>query len=155
MAKNIPIGPGTRVNLRFSLQLATGEVVDTTGSKAAELTVGDGNLLPGFERAMYGLLAGAKERLAIPASQGFGEHNAGNVQRLRRAQFPVNMELAEGLMMSFADQTDSELPGVIRKIQGESIEVDFNHPLAGKDLVFEVDIVSVEQVSNEIIRVSE
>ena len=58
-------------------------------------------------------------------------------------------------MMSFADKTDSELPGVINKIQGDSIEVDFNHPLAGKDLIFDVAIVEVEQISNEIIRVSE
>ena len=58
-------------------------------------------------------------------------------------------------MMSFADQNNGELPGVINKIQGDSIEVDFNHPLAGKDLIFEVDILEVEQISNEILRVSE
>ncbi|MDA9367014.1 hypothetical protein N9R10_05165, partial [Pseudomonadales bacterium] len=85
----------------------------------------------------------------------FGEHLEANMQRLRRGQFPVNMVLTEGLMMSFADKTDSELPGVINKIQGDSIEVDFNHPLAGKDLIFDVAIVEVEQISNEIIRVSE
>ena len=155
MAKNTPIGPGTRVTLRFSLQLTNGHVVDSTGSTAATFVVGDGNLLPGFELAMFGMQAGASDRLSIPASQGFGEHLEANLQRLRRGQFPVNMELAEGLMMSFADKTDSELPGVINKIQGDSIEVDFNHPLAGKDLIFEVDILEVEQISNEIIRVSE
>jgi len=155
MAKQTPIGPGTRVSLKFSLQLSGGEIVDTTGSKPAEFSVGDGNLLPGFEQAMFGLQAGAAERLQIPASQAFGEYQEANVQRLRRGQFPVNMDLAEGLMMSFADKNDAELPGVIKKIQGESIEVDFNHPLAGKDLIFEVEVISVEQVSNEIIRVSE
>ncbi|MFT4634015.1 MAG: FKBP-type peptidyl-prolyl cis-trans isomerase SlpA [Candidatus Pseudothioglobus sp.] len=155
MAKQIPIGPGTRVSLKFSILLMGGEIVDTTGSTPAEFCVGDGSLLPGFEKAMFGLQAGATERLQIPASQAFGEHQEANVQRLRREQFPVNMDLAEGLMMSFADKNDAELPGVIKKIQGESIEIDFNHPLSGKDLIFEVDIVSVEQVSNEIIRVSE
>jgi FKBP-type peptidyl-prolyl cis-trans isomerase SlpA len=155
MAKQIPIGPGTRVSLKFSLLLEGGEIVDTTGSKPADFTVGDGSLLPGFELAMFGLQAGSVERLQIPASQAFGEYQEANVQRLRRGQFPVNMELAEGLMMSFADKNEAELPGVIKKIQGESIEVDFNHPLAGKGLIFEVDIKSVEQVSNEIIRVRE
>lgn len=155
MTKNTPVGPGTRVTLRFSLQLDNGNVVDSTGLKAATFDVGDGNLLPGFEAAMFGLLAGASERLMIPASQGFGEHLEANLQRLRRGQFPVNMELTEGLMMSFADQNNGELPGVINKIQGDSIEVDFNHPLAGKDLIFEVDILEVEQISNEILRVSE
>jgi len=89
----------------------------------------------------------------IPAESAFGLHNEENVQRLRRGQFQANMELAVGLMMSFSDPQDAELPGVITKIQGESIEVDFNHPLAGNDIVFDVEIISVEQVSNEILRV--
>lgn len=155
MAKNTPIGPGTRVTLRFTLALTSGDIVDSTGDTAATFVVGDGNLLPGFEQAMYGMLAEASARLLIPASQAFGEHLEANMQRLRRGQFPVNMVLTEGLMMSFADKADSELPGVINKIQGDSIEVDFNHPLAGKDLIFGVDIVEVEQITNEIIRVSE
>ena len=155
MAKNTPIGPGTRVTLRFTLELTNGDIVDSTGDTAATFVVGDGTLLPGFELAMYGMVAEASARLSIPASQAFGEHLEANMQRLRRGQFPVNMVLTEGLMMSFADKTDSELPGVINKIQGDSIEVDFNHPLAGKDLIFDVAIVEVEQISNEIIRVSE
>jgi FKBP-type peptidyl-prolyl cis-trans isomerase SlpA len=55
--------------------------------------------------------------------------------------------------MSFSDKQDAELPGVITKIQGESIEIDFNHPLAGKDIIFDVEILTVEQISNEILRV--
>lgn len=155
MTDTTPIGPGTQVTLTFSLQLADGTLVDETGSTPATFNVGDGNLLPGFEQAMFGLQAGAAERLEIPASQGFGEHQQENVQRLRREQFAVNMNLAEGLLMSFDSPGEGELPGVISKIQGDSIEVDFNHPLAGKDLVFEVSIIKVEQVSNEILRMSE
>ena len=153
MTNNTPVGPGTRVTLLFSIDLESGEQVDSTGLKPAEFTVGDGKLLPGFETAMYGLKAGQKEKLYILAENAFGEHKEENVQRLRRGQFQANMELAVGLMMSFADQQDAELAGVITKIQGESIEVDFNHPLAGKNIIFDVEIISVEQVSNEILRV--
>ncbi len=63
MAKQIPIGPGTRVSLKFSILLMGGEIVDTTGSTPAEFCVGDGSLLPGVEKAMFGLQAGATERL--------------------------------------------------------------------------------------------
>ncbi len=153
MTNNTPVGPGTRVTLLFSIELESGEQIDSTGLKPAEFLVGDGKLLPGFESAMFGMKAGEKEKLLIEAENAFGLHNEDNVQRLRRGQFQANMELAVGLMMSFADQQDAELPGVITKIQGESIEVDFNHPLAGKNIIFDVEIISVDQVSNEILRV--
>lgn len=147
------IGPGTKVTLRFSLLLESGQTVDSTGERAAEFTVGDGNLLPGFEQALFGLQAGARERLYIEAARGFGEPKPDNVQQLRRDQFPADMELTEGLVVSFGDQQHGELPGVIRRVNGDRVEVDFNHPLAGKNLYFEVDIVDVERVSDEIIRV--
>jgi len=150
---NVPIGPGTRVRLKFSLRLESGEVVDGTGDKAAEFNVGDGNLLPGFEKVMFGLKAGAKERLFVAAAQGFGLTKPENIQRIKRSQFQTNMELAEGLMMSFSDAQNTELPGVILNIDEKYVEVDFNHPLAGKNLILEVTILSVQQLTNEIIRV--
>lgn len=153
MTNGTPVGPGTRVSLLFSIELETGEQVDSTGLKPAEFSVGDGKLLPGFENAMFGMKAGDKEKLLIKAENAFGEHNEDNIQRLRRGQFQANMELAVGLMMSFSDKQDAELPGVITKIQGESVEIDFNHPLSGKDIVFDVEILTVEQISNEILRV--
>ncbi len=149
-----PIGPGTRVSLTFSILLDSGNVVDSTGDKAAEFTVGDGKLLPGFERAMFGLKAGEKKKLVIIAENGFGIPNPENIQRMKRSQFKPNMELVEGLMMSFADAQNAELPGVIVAVDDDWVDVDFNHPLAGEDLIFEVDIIKVTQVSADILRVS-
>jgi FKBP-type peptidyl-prolyl cis-trans isomerase SlpA len=152
--KTVPVGPGTRVSLVFSLELESGEVIDATGNSGAEFTVGDGNLLPGFEKAMFGLKAGAKRRLKIDAESGFGIPNPENIRRMKRSQFQPNMELAEGLMMSFADAQNTELPGVILGVDGDYVEIDFNHPLSGKTLIFDVEVLSVTQVSNEILRVS-
>jgi len=153
MTNTTPVGPGTRVTLFFTLALENGVEIDSTGAKPAEFSVGDGKLLPGFENALFGMKAGDKSKLLIEAENAFGLHNEANVQRLRRGQFQANMELAVGLMMSFADTQDAELAGVITKIQGESIEVDFNHPLAGKNVMFDVEILDVDQISNEILRV--
>jgi len=150
----VPIGPGAKVKLTFSVMLDSGEVVDSTGVRTVEFVVGDGNLLPGFECAMFGLRTGDKKRISISPEDGFGETNTENVHRFKRTEFKVNMELAEGLMMSFADAQNTELPGVIVGVSDDFVDVDFNHPLAGKNLIFEVDIHSVEQVTNEILRVS-
>ncbi len=149
----IPIGPGTRVSLRFSLFLASGELVDSTGTKSASFTVGDGSLLPGFEQAIYGLHSGDCRTLFIEKSHGFGEPNEGNIQLVSKKIFAPDIKLEPGLLVSFADRQKAELPGMIRALKGAQVEVDFNHPLAGKALLFEVNIIAVEQVSDEIVRV--
>ncbi|MEX2365374.1 MAG: peptidylprolyl isomerase [Pseudohongiellaceae bacterium] len=152
MASPIPVGPGTRVKLLFTLRLATGEEVDSTGNRPAEFTVGDGNLLPGFEQALFGLKSGMRQVLRIDAASGFGDHKPENVQRMPRASFSADLALHEGLVVSFADSQKAEVPGVISRLDGNMVEVDFNHPLAGYDIDFEVEILEVEQVSSEIVR---
>ena len=71
---------------------------------------------------------------------------------MKKQGFSKNLELIEGLVVSFSNKDGSELPGVITKVFDETVKVDFNHPLAGKDLVFSVEIVQVEQISDEIVR---
>lgn len=149
---DVPVGPGTRVTLTFSLKLDSGELIDDTGDKPATFEVGDGNLLPGFERAMFGLRAGDRASLAIAAEQGFGSVKEDNIQRMKKSDFSPELTLSEGLVVSFANEKREELPGVIREIDGDRVEVDFNHPLAGKNICFDVCIIEVEQVSDEIIR---
>jgi FKBP-type peptidyl-prolyl cis-trans isomerase SlpA len=144
-----PIGPATRVTLHFSLQLApppidSGDVIDSTFERApASFSVGDGNLLPGFERKLFGLRPGAHARFDIAPEDAFGQPNPNNVQRFARSVFAPDMELREGLVVSFADAAKAELPGVVSGFDGDEVLVDFNHPLAGRQIVFEVKILDV------------
>ena len=149
---NVPIGPGTRVTLIFKLALASGDIIDSTGDESATFEVGDGSLLPGFEAAMYGMKAGDSGELPIAAEQGFGLPNEENVHMMKRALFDVSQELVEGLVVSFADGEGGERPGVVKRLFDELVEVDFNHPLAGQDLLFSVQVKQVEQISAEILR---
>ncbi|MDG2071500.1 MAG: peptidylprolyl isomerase [Pseudomonadales bacterium] len=151
MSSYTPVGPGTKVEVRFSLKLTDGHVVDSTGDNAASFVVGDGSLLPGFEQAMFGMVEGQASSFEI--EDGFGEHNEDNVQRMPRTQFASDMKLAEGLIVSFADQQKTELPGVVTNVSELIVEVDFNHPLAGKKLIFDVEIIGVKQITNDIVRV--
>ena len=140
---DIAIGPGTRVTLHFSIHLESGEEVDTTRrSKPATFNVGDGNLPDGFERALFGLRAGDDERIAIPPVQGFGLRRKENIRTLPRADFPNASDLEPGMMIAFA-AAGGEVPGVVSSVGPETVLVDFNHPLAGRDLVFDVTIVKV------------
>ena len=150
---SVPIGPGTRVTLIFKLALSTGDVIDSTGDESAIFEVGDGSLLPGFESAMYGMKAGDSAELPIAAEQGFGVSNDENVHMMKRTLFEVSQDLIEGLVVSFADGEGGERPGVVNRLFDDLVEVDFNHPLAGQDLMFSVQIKQVEQISDEILRV--
>ena len=144
LSQELRIGPDREVTLHFALKLENGDVVDSTFDKQpATFKVGDGNLLPGFEQALYGLKAGDKRSLPIEPEHAFGQPNPQNVQVMPRSQF-ADMELSEGLLIIFNDAANAELPGVVRQFDGEQVTIDFNHPLAGKRLTFDVEIVEVQ-----------
>jgi len=139
------ISPDREVTLHFALKLANGDVVDSTFDKQpATFKVGDGNLLPGFEVALYGFKAGDKRSLQIEPENAFGQPNPQNVQVMPRSQF-ADMELSEGLLVIFNDAANAELPGVVKAFDDAQVTVDFNHPLAGKTLSFDVEIIEVRQ----------
>jgi FKBP-type peptidyl-prolyl cis-trans isomerase SlpA len=138
------IGSQTQVTLHFAIRLENGDLVDSTEGKApATFCVGDGNLLPGFEQALFGLKAGDKRSLPISPEQGFGQPNPQNVQVMPRSQF-TDMPLSEGLLIIFQDAAKGELPGVVKAFDEQQVSIDFNHPLAGKSLTFEVEIIEVK-----------
>lgn len=137
------IGPGKTVTLHFAIKLEDGQIIDSNfEAEPATFTVGDGNLLEGFEKALFGLEEGAKQTLKILPENGFGMSNPSNVQNIPRSQFE-GMELEQGLVISFADAGNGELPGVIAEFDDKMVSVDFNHPLAGKKLDFQVEILQV------------
>lgn len=147
-AKSVTVGPDTRVTLHFSLSLEDGSVVDSNFSgQPATFVVGDGSLLPGFESALFGLSSGDEVVLEIDPEQGFGPHNPNNIQRFSKGDFlkggADDVQLEPGLMLSFADASRAELPGVVVEVDDEDVMVDFNHPLAGHQITFTVKILDV------------
>lgn len=145
-ANELRIGQNTEVTLHFALRLENGDTVDSTFDKAAAtFKVGDGNLLPGFEAAIFGFKAGDRRTVQILPENAFGQPNPQNVQIMPRSQFQ-DMELSEGLLVIFNDAANTELPGVVKAFDDEQVTIDFNHPLAGKTLDFEVQILEVKAI---------
>ncbi len=134
--------------MHFSLALTDGTMIDTTFDRQpASFTMGDGSLLPGFEQCLLGLRADDQRRFSVEPVQGFGVRKAENILSLKRSDFAPEMILSTGLVVSFADPSGGELPGVISDFDEHKVEVDFNHPLAGKTLYFDVRIVAVENAA--------
>ena len=142
---DVPVSEGTRVYLNFSVSLEDGSEVDTNfGGDPVEFEVGDGSLLPGFERLLFGMSAGQRQMFTVPPENAFGQPNDNNVQMLPREPFDDDIDLEIGLVFSFADAGGGELPGMIIAFDEEEVSVDFNHPLSGRTIMFDVLIHRVE-----------
>lgn len=136
---------GVKVTLNFALKLADDQVIDSNfGAAAVSFVIGDGNMLPGFELALMGKRAGERVDAVIPAAQAFGSVNPDNQQRFPRYQFPPDLALSENLLVEFADASGYKQAGRIVHIGTHDVEIDFNHPLAGKDILFSAEIHNIE-----------
>jgi FKBP-type peptidyl-prolyl cis-trans isomerase SlpA len=144
-ALSVPVSEGTRVFVNFSLSLEDGSEIDSnfTGD-AVDFVVGDGSLLPGFERLLFGMCPGDRKIFTVTPEDAFGMPNDNNVQQMERAQFDDEVELEIGLIFSFADASGGELPGLVIEFDEEWVSVDFNHPLAGRTILFDVLVHRVE-----------
>jgi len=140
------IEPGSRVRMHFALRLEDGTEVDSTfGGEPLAFTLGDGSLARGLEMALLGMKPGQHETVRVgPELSGFGERSDEAIQKMPRDDFPPDMDLRPGMILAFDTPTGEELPGAVREVGEESVTVDLNHPLAGHELTFEVEILEVE-----------
>jgi FKBP-type peptidyl-prolyl cis-trans isomerase SlpA len=140
----LEVSPGTLVHLNFAIRLEDGSLIDSNlDNDPVKFEVGDGSLLFGFEKQLFGMKAGEAAVFPVDAEDGFGVHNPDNVQKIKADQFE-DVEPEIGMIMGFSDPAQGEVPGVVCEIGDEYISVDFNHPLAGRKLEFDVKIHSVE-----------
>lgn len=143
MAEPHRIGPGSRVRMHFALNLADGtEAVSTFGEAPLEFVLGDGTLLPNLEENLLGLEAGARQTFLLTPEHAYGPRDAGLVHQMPLGDFAEPPE--RGQIMAFTLPNGEETPGIVMAVQGDRVEVDFNHPLAGRNLVFRVDVLDVQ-----------
>ncbi len=134
---------GSKVTLHFVLSMENGEIIDSTReSKPGVLTIGDGTLPNGFEKAIIGMTEGERKVHRVAPEHAFGMPNPSNVQRFAASEFS-GQTLTEGLVINFSDAANTDLPGVVVEFDENEVVVDFNHPLAGKTLLFDVEIISL------------
>ncbi|NLJ92211.1 MAG: FKBP-type peptidyl-prolyl cis-trans isomerase [Aeromonadales bacterium] len=140
------IGPNSEVLFHFTIKLEDGSVADSTQlhGKPAKLIMGDGSLTPNFEACLLGLEEGSEHRFELGPDDAFGPVNPDNIHYMDRSRFAAELEIEEGLILSFTQPNGAEVPGIVRGIAGDSVMVDFNHPLAGRPVTFEVEILTVE-----------
>ncbi|MGY3857605.1 FKBP-type peptidyl-prolyl cis-trans isomerase [Aeromonas intestinalis] len=144
------IAADSSVLFHFAIKLEDGSVADSTAlhGKPARLRMGDGSLTESFEQCLLGLKQGEAKSFTLAPEQAFGLSNPDNIYHLDRAKFGADMEPKVGTIMIFDQPNGGELPGIIRAVEGMSVTVDFNHPLAGHTVTFEVEILAVDDEEN-------
>lgn len=146
------VEPNTKITLHFSIRLEEGDLIDSTRNKSpATFVFGDGSLLPNFEKLLLGLKQGERRSFVLTPDKAFGQHNQGNVHAIPRTQFAQGMVLEEGLLVGFQDASGEELPGLVKNINEQFVLIDFNHPLAGKTIIFEAEIIKLEALDAEML----
>ena len=140
-----PIGPGMRVEMHFALSLTDGTIAYSSfHEEPLVFEFGDGTLRPGLELAVLGLKAGDEQTLTLLPEQAYGLHDAALVHELPRSDFPDLVDPTPGQIIAFESPTGEETAGAILAVEGDRLRIDFNHPLAGREVVFQVKILSVE-----------
>jgi len=135
------------VTFHFTLSFTDGtEVEGTKSGEPLTVVIGDSDLLPSFENCLIGLKTGGKGRFEIACMDAFGPVDTDNVHALPRKDFPTDMELADGAIVGFALPDGREVAGTIVGINDHEVQVNFSHPLAGHDVIFEVEIVGVSLI---------
>ena len=139
----------SRVLADITIKLKDASIADSTkvGGKPSWLVMGDGSFSPAFEEYLFDKHAGDNLVFELEAEDAFGLSNPDQIHFMDITQFPQDIELKEGAIIAFDQPDGSQVPGVIRNVDGGSVKVDFNHPLAGETIVFEIEIKQVKNRS--------
>lgn len=137
------------VTFHYTLRDPDGRLLDTSaGGQPVSYLEGAGQIIDGLDEALHGVPAGTKQTVNVPAAKAYGEHDESQVQRVLKALLPVEGDLKPGDQFRAGEDQFSPIVRVV-EVDGDEVLLDANHPLAGVDLVFEVEVVGVREATEE------
>ncbi|SON57303.1 FKBP-type peptidyl-prolyl cis-trans isomerase SlyD [Hartmannibacter diazotrophicus] len=139
---------GDTVRIHYVGKLTDGTEFDSSaGRDPLIFQVGSGQIIPGLDRQIEGMEVGAAQTLTIPADEAYGPHDPAKIQSLPRSTVPEDLDVATGMRLQARTTTGDTIALQVVEVSPETIVVDANHPLAGKDLVFDVELVEIVQAA--------
>ncbi|MGZ5286057.1 MAG: FKBP-type peptidyl-prolyl cis-trans isomerase [Flavisolibacter sp.] len=142
---------GDKVKVHYHGKLRSGETFDSsTGREPLEFTVGSGQVIKGFDDGIKGMQPGDKKTIEIPVVDAYGEKEEERVVEFPKTQFPPDLTPQVGMQLMMSDGAGQQLPVVIIEVKDESVVLDANHPLAGQDLIFDLELVEIISASRII-----
>ncbi|MCA9956444.1 MAG: peptidylprolyl isomerase [Ardenticatenaceae bacterium] len=151
MSEALKVKDGVVVTLEYVLRLDDGDVIDSSEEEGPlEYLHGYGQIIPGLEKALVGMSVGDRKTVVVPPDEAYGDVDMEAFEIVPRSMFPDDIELEEGLELSLRDvETDEPFDATIAEIRETEVMLDFNHPLAGETLHFEVHIPAIREATAE------
>lgn len=149
MSEEMKVQDGQVVSMDYALHV-DGEIIDQSGAGAPlEFIQGSGQIIRGLEGALYGMAVGDSKAVVVAAADGYGNFDQAAFVEVPRDQFPPTIPLKPGVELQVRDQANRVLPARIESVNESTVRLDFNHPLAGKELRFDVKIVALRDATEE------
>jgi len=149
MSADLKVQDGQVISMDYTLKVDN-EVVDTSeGHEPIEFIQGTGNIIPGLERELYGMTVGEAKNVVVPAKDGYGDVDSQAFMDVPRNQFPETIPMEIGTVLELHDQSGRPMHARIDQVGDETVRLDFNHPLAGKELHFSVKIAKLRAATDE------
>ncbi len=136
---------GDKVKVHYHGKLADGTMFDSSaGRTPLQFEVGSGQMIRGFDEGVVDMTIGEKKTIAIPPENAYGHRDPDNIIEFPLLNFPQEMKPHIGMQLNMRDKNGHTFPVVISEINGENALLDANHPLAGKELIFDIEIIDIE-----------
>lgn len=136
---------GDTVNVHYHGKLTDGTTFDSSeGRSPLQFKVGSGQVIKGFDNAVLDMEVGDKKTVQIPVDEAYGQSAPENFLEFPKTDFPEGMNPEVGMQLHLSDNSGNTFPVVVAEVKEESVILDGNHPLAGKDLIFELELVSIQ-----------
>ncbi len=137
---------GDTVQIHYTGKFPDGEVFDSSEGRAPlEFKIGTGQVIAGFNDGVIGMEVGQSKTVNIPAKNGYGEYKEEFILRVSPSDIPPEIKPEVGMALTMHQEDGGEIPVRITEVTAEQITLDANHPLSGKELVFDIELVSVEE----------
>ena len=142
---------GDKVKVHYHGKLQNGETFDSSeGKEPLEFTVGGGQVIKGFDDGVMGMQVGDKKTVEIEVSDAYGEKNEDMIIEFPRTQFPEDMKPEPGMQLMMNNGQGQSFPVLVKEVKEDSVLLDANHPLAGEDLIFDIELVEIVPTSRII-----
>ncbi len=137
------------VTLKYSVSVA-GQVVESSADdNPIQFIQGRGDVIPGLENALYGLSVGDQKEFDVAPEDGYGEADPDAIAKIPKAEFPPEIPLQPGVELRLKDEQGDELEAQIVTVEDEIVRLNFNHPLAGKELLFAIQVIDLRKATPE------
>ena len=144
------IGANKVVTLNYKLSDDQGNVIQTTNKNEPFVYIsGNNQILPKLEEVINGMLIGSKKNIELSSSDAYGDYDEKAVQQVKKEEFPEDANLEAGMEYMAHSPEGQPIPFVIKEVKENDVTIDFNHPLAGKNLKFDVELVNVRDATPE------